>query len=262
MLILSTLVAIVLYSVASFQQWQTLRNQENILWSKFSQLGWFAVAVHGFAVYLTLHSAEGIHLGFFSAGSLVAWLVALMVLISSLRLPLHNLFIGVFPIASLSALAAIMMPETGSARHYPAGMVAHILLSVLAYSVFTLSLLQAILLGLQERALKKHQRNRWTRSLPPLQTMETFLFQMLWCGLLLLSFALLTGFIFVEDLFAQHLAHKTVFSLLAWCLYATLLVGRLTFGWRSQTAIRWTIGGFVFLAMGFFGSKFVIETLL
>ena len=78
----------------------------------------------------------------------------------------------------------------------------------------------------------------------------------------LLTLSLVTGVIFVDDIFAQQLAHKTFFSILAWCIYAVLLWGRHQLGWRSQTAARWTFGGFVALMLAYFGSKFVLELLL
>ena len=92
--------------------------------------------------------------------------------------------------------------------------------------------------------------------------METLLFQMIGAGFILLSVTLFSGFLFLQDLFAQHVAHKTVLSLIAWCVFAMLLWGRWRFGWRGQTAIRWTLSGFVFLVLAFFGSKLVLELIL
>ncbi|NIL94787.1 MAG: hypothetical protein GTO71_10215, partial [Woeseiaceae bacterium] len=48
-----------------------------------------------------------------------------------------------------------------------------------------------------------------------------------------LLIAVTSGLVFVEDLFAQHLAHKTILSLLALLLFGVLLVGRLFAGWRG-----------------------------
>ena len=100
------------------------------------------------------------------------------------------------------------------------------------------------------------------RSLPSLQSMETLMFQLLGAGLVLLTVSLVTGFVFLENLFAQHLAHKTILSLLAWLLFAVLLVGRSRYGWRGQTAIRWTLSGFAALMLAYFGSKLVLELIL
>jgi ABC-type uncharacterized transport system permease subunit len=53
-----------------------------------------------------------------------------------------------------------------------------------------------------------------------------------------------------------------VLSLIAWAVFATLLWGHWKFGWRGRTAIRWTLGGFVFLMLAYFGSKMVLELML
>jgi len=92
--------------------------------------------------------------------------------------------------------------------------------------------------------------------------MEHFLFQLIAAGFALLTLALFTGLIFVQNLFAQHLVHKTVLSLLAWLVFAVLLWGRWRFGWRGRTAIRWTLGGFASLMLAYFGSKLVLELIL
>ncbi|MGH1460706.1 MAG: cytochrome C assembly family protein [Neptuniibacter sp.] len=261
MLALSTLVAVFFYSVAGFLQWRVMLGESKPPRSRNQLIGVAAFAAHTLSVYLVLHQPSGINLEVVSVGSLISWLVAGLVLLSSLRQNIDNLFIGVFPMAAVTALLAWSTgSETG--RLYEGGLIAHILLSILAYSIFTVSVLQAILLSRQEAALKQHHTRGLISSLPPLQTMERLLFEMIWTGLILLSASLASGFLFVEDLFAQHLVHKTVLSILAWLFYATLLFGRITFGWRSHTAVRWTISGFIILALGFFGSKAVMEWLV
>jgi ABC-type uncharacterized transport system permease subunit len=77
-----------------------------------------------------------------------------------------------------------------------------------------------------------------------------------------LTLSLFSGFIFVRDLFAQHLIHKTVLSCLAWVVFAVLLFGRWRFGWRGRVARTWTLSGFALLGLAYFGSKIVLETIL
>lgn len=225
-------------------------------------LGLVALVLHTFAVYRVLHTGEGIQLGVFPVASLIAWLVAALVLASCLRKPLTNLFVVIFPLAATTLVLAMAWPPTTQAQHISAGILSHVLTSILAYSLFTIAAVQAFLLALQDRQLKHHHTRGLVRSLPPLQLMEKLLFEMLWLGFALLTLSLLTGFVFVDDIFAQHLAHKTFFSILAWFVFGRLLWGRLQSGWRGRLAIRWTLGGFVFLMLGYFGSKLVLELLL
>ena len=95
-----------------------------------------------------------------------------------------------------------------------------------------------------------------------LQTMESLMFQMLAIGFTLLTLALVTGILFLEDIFAQHLVYKTFLSIAAWGIFSILLWGRWTFGWRGRKAIRWTLSGFGLLILAYFGSKLVLEIIL
>jgi ABC-type uncharacterized transport system permease subunit len=138
----------------------------------------------------------------------------------------------------------------------------HILTSIIAFSLLNIAALQAILLAIQEQQLRSHPPKRFVLSLPPLQTMEALLFQMLATGLTFLTISLVSGFLFIEHLFAQHLAHKTLLSILAWLIFSGLLIGRSRYGWRGKTAIQWTLIGFVLLLLAYFGSKLVLELIL
>ena len=224
-------------------------------------LGALAIVTHTFLLQHSLHLDQGINLSVFTTGSLVSWLVALVLIISSLRQQVENLFIAVFPMAALLILfdAFLSIPEP---RPYNSGLISHILLSILSYSIFTLAAFQAVLLHLQNNALKNNIAGSLLNSLPPLQTMERLLFEMLWTGFCLLTAALLTGVVFIDNIFDQHLVHKSNLSLVSWIIFAVLLSGRIFLGWRGSKAIRWTIGGFISLMLGFFGSKLVLELLL
>ena len=118
------------------------------------------------------------------------------------------------------------------------------------------------MLWLQERALRRRDYARWLRALPPLVDLESLLFRTIAAGFALLTATLLTGVLFVQDMLAQHLVHKTVFSVLSWLAFGALLVGHWRRGWRGRTAVRWTLVAMVLLVLGFFGSKFVLELVL
>jgi len=126
----------------------------------------------------------------------------------------------------------------------------------------SLAMFQALLLSLQDHQLKHKHPSGLIRNFPPLQTMESLLFGFLWAGWVVLSLSLLSGWLFFEDLFAQHLVHKTVLSCIAWVVFAVLLWGRHQLGWRGHKAIRWTLAGFCLLMLAYFGSKLVREFIL
>jgi ABC-type uncharacterized transport system permease subunit len=259
MLSISTYIAIFLYLIATTLQLFALKGQAKASPVMIKLIAGSGVILHTFSVYGVLHQTGGINLGFFIAGSLVAWLVATVVVISSVRQPIENLFIGVLPMAAISAALAAWGPNLGVAKIFHGGLIIHILLSILAYSMLTVATFQAFLLSKQDQALKQHHTRGLVASLPPLQTMERLLFEMLWIGTVLLTASLVTGFIFLDNIFAQHLVHKTLLSIIAWLLYAILLWGRVFRGWRGHRAARWTISGFFLLMLSFFGSKLVLE---
>jgi ABC-type uncharacterized transport system permease subunit len=226
-------------------------------------IGLAAVVIHASLLYKTLLTPEGLNLGIFHAASLVAMTTALLLLLAAFVEPVENLGIAVFPVAAVSIGLTMLYPAPHiitSASSWQLD--SHILTSLLAYSILGLAVLQASLHAIQDRHLRNRSPGGFIRALPPLQTMESLLFQMIAVGFILLTLALITGTLFLEDIFAQHLVHKTTLSIIAWGVFATLLWGRWRFGWRGRTAIRWTIGGFIFLMLAYFGSKFVLELLL
>ncbi len=204
-----------------------------------------------------------LNLGFFIAFCLISWLVSIQILISSIYRPLQSLGIIMFPLSGLTSILTMLMPTPqpiiGASSQFIHG---HILISVIAYSLIMLSALQAVALAYQDHAIRSHHPGGFIRFLPPLHDMETLLFQMLGFGIIFLSTALISGFFFMEDLFAQHLVHKTILSIIGWFILAILLFGRFKFGWRGKIAIRWTLTAFIFIMLAYFGSKLVLEFIL
>lgn len=219
--------------------------------------------LHGLVAYLAIDTSAGINFGIQAAAVLVTWVMAAFVLLASLRLPVASLLILVLPIA-ITALAARYV---GASSFTPLpdmspALVFHVLSSITAYSVLFMAACQSLVLAVQERNLRSHQGIALIRLLPPLETMETLLFAMLWTGIALLSISIISGFAFLDDMFAQRVVHHTVLSSAAWVMYTGLLVGHRLLGWRGTTAVRWTLIAFVLLLLGYFGSKFVLEIVL
>jgi ABC-type uncharacterized transport system permease subunit len=117
----------------------------------------------------------------------------------------------------------------------------------------------ALLLVFLDRRLRIRRIADLPNSLPPLDALEKIMFRLIAAGFGLLTLALLTGFVFVTNLFTQNLVQKTVLSLIAWVIFGVLLIGRVRFGWRGRSAVRWTLSGFAILAVAYFGVKFVLE---
>lgn len=225
--------------------------------------GLAAILLHTVALYALIFMPHGMDLGFFNSASLVGWLVAIIALASLARPKFENLGLALFPLAGISLVLAELFPSDRlmvSDTDWPLD--AHIILSLIAYSLLAVAALQAVIIAAQEYRLRQRTPGVWWSTLPPLQEMERFLFQLITAGFVLLTLALFTGLIFVTNLRAQHLIHKVVLSVVAWVVFAILLFGRWRYGWRGRTAIRWTLSGFIFLMLAYFGSKLVLELIL
>jgi ABC-type uncharacterized transport system permease subunit len=226
-------------------------------------LGFAGLILHTWLLWNSIFSHAGLSLAFFSALALTSWTVITLLLVSSLTKPVENLGLILLPVAAITVgLEAFYGKISFMSPAASWSLKIHVLLSMLAYSLLTLAAVQAVLLAIQDHQLRNRQPGGFVKGLPPLQTMESLLFEMIAAGFVLLTLALLSGFAFLQDMFAQHLVHKTVLSTLAWLVFGGLLVGRFRYGWRGRTAITWTLSGFVILILAYFGSKAVLELLL
>ena len=159
---------------------------------------------------------------------------------------------------------APMLAAAGTSGSAPAdtGTLFHVATSVSAFAVLGLAGVLALLVVLIDHSLKNHRLTNVVQKLPPMDKMENLLFLFILVGFVLLTLALMSGLIFVNDLLAQHLVHKTVISFMAWFVFGTLLLGRWLRGWRGGRAVRFTLAGFGLLLLSYFGSKFVLEVIL
>lgn len=222
-----------------------------------------ALVLHATALSQDIFLAPGLNLGVTNSASLITWLITLLLILAAFRLPLESLIIIFLPTAAFTLLVEQTIPSSHViSAELSKELKFHILISILAYSALTVAAIQSLIIALQERHLRSRHPGGIIRALPPLQTMETLLFQVIAAGFALHTIALATGILYIENLFAQQLVHKTVLSIIAWCVFATLLWGRHYHGWRGRTAIRWTLSGFALLFLAYFGSKVVLEMII
>ena len=225
-------------------------------------VGALGAILHLVLLHQSILADEGLHLSIANVLSLTGWQVALIALIAGGWPRLRGLSALLFPAAALAALGSGAGPAADALTGLGWEMRAHILISVAAYTLLTIGAAIAILIAFQDRALRRHRAGTWTRMLPPLETMEQVLFTTIHVGVILLTLSVFSGLIFVDNVLAQHLAHKTILTVAALAVFVLLLLGRWRFGWRGRRAIRWTLAGYAVLALGYFGSRVILEVLL
>ena len=266
------LVNALLYAALALYSWRsrwTLAGPGPAVEGSFNVFEHYAVlaplALHTLLLGRAVFAPDGMHLGVGNAVSAILWLTVLIYWLGNFHYRLDALQSLVLPVAAVAALLPAVIP---SLKPLPnTGLLAfkiHLLIAMLAYSLFTIASLHVLLMALLERRLHHGGLPRALRGLPPLLALETLLFRIIWAGFILLTLTLLSGMIYSEELFgkAARFNHKTVFGVLSWIIFALLLGGRHVYGWRGRIAVRWTLTGFLMLVLAYVGSKFVLEVIL
>jgi ABC-type uncharacterized transport system permease subunit len=224
-----------------------------------------ALCVHAVVIGRAIVTPEGLDLSFVHSLSLVAGLAVLVAWVSGALRILPGVAIMILPVAALCAA----LPALARTPHrFPYGdapyAAAHISIALVAYALFVVAALQAVVLTGIEKGLHRAAPAAAAQDTPPLLTLERYLFRLIGIGFVLLTITLVSGVLFSEQLFGRPLAltHKNVFSVAGWLVYAALLFGRWRYGWRGRTALKWILGGTLLLVLGYLGSKFVLEVLL
>ncbi len=211
------------------------------------------------ALVLLFNSQNGFN--FLTIGLLISLIGNLLLWFSNRNKDLSLLLTFTFPLSGIMLLLnATEFLSLPSLQSHSFGTSLHILIAAVAYSLFTAACGIGILLSLQEYQLKHHHLKQLLR-VPPLQVLEDLMFEFIWAAFILLTITILTGLYFIDDIFAQKLVHKTVFTIASWCVFAGLLAGHHFVGWRGQHAVKLTLGGFVLLMLGYFGSSIVLQFL-
>lgn len=224
-----------------------------------------ALAIHGATLSQEVFAAGGMRFGFSLALSMTLWLAITLYWVESFYARMEGLQILGLPLAAVCVLLPALLP--GQPLQVKADSMVfrtHFLIAMLAYSLFTLAALHALLMAVAEKRLHRGNLSPLFAGLPPLMTMEALLFRLINIGFLLLTLTVVSGVFFSEALFGKALSfdHKTVFGLISWLIFAALLLGRHLRGWRGRVALRWTLAGFAALMLAYVGSRFVIEVIL
>jgi len=252
----TSFLASLLYLVGAFLQYLNLSRKLTINKAKLFVIGMLGVMLHTYVLYRWIDTPLGQNLSISHMFSLICWLITLTTLAVGLMKPIEHLSIFIFPAATLSIVLAIIFPgqDLFQTNLHPSSLV-HILLSVFAFGILGMAGLQATLIYCQNRLLRNKSVNILIWILPPLQTMETMFFQMMWFGFLLLTASLTSAFLFLDELFVVSRLQKVLLSLFTWGLFAVLLYRHHHSGLRGLKATQWTLMGLGLLIIAYLGNK-------
>ena len=223
------------------------------------------LVLHGYLLHQNLLVGGELNLGLVSALSLISWLTVLVYWLARFFYPLAGLQTLVLPLAATGAVLPALFPSVHMlSQHHSWAFDAHIFMAMLAYSLFSIAALHEGLMSLVEKRLHHAALPPVLQSLPPLLTMEKLLFRIIGAGFILLTLTLISGMMFSEQIFGKLLRfnHEMLFGFISWGVFAVLLMGHYSYGWRGRTAVRWTMSGFVFLLLAYLGTQFVLQVLL
>jgi ABC-type uncharacterized transport system permease subunit len=196
-------------------------------------------------------------------GTLLGALLLLIILGSSIKHPVNALLIGVAPLTGLFTLVtSVAGPVSSQMNPLIFETAVHVATSIVAYGAVAYAGTLAILLSWQHAKLKERPLTPLIAALPPLDAMEYLFLRTVQTAWVVLTIALMTGVMYVEDFWAQHLAHKTALSVLAWCGMALALWQHVNEGGVTRTMRKTAIGAAALLCVGYLGSKAILEFLL
>jgi ABC-type uncharacterized transport system permease subunit len=231
------------------------------------------LVIHGVDLHESVFTPQGFVFGFAQDLSLIAWVGLAFYWFQSWFLPISSLRW----LAVLFALICSLLPSL-----FPGTLISpkavsdpwfkgHFIVATIAVGLLSLAAMHAMLMSVQDRALHRQlaivpnsRVAHWLEDLPPLMTMESLLFNLLYVGFALLSLTVFSGLLFSQTLFGKPLVfdHKTIFALVSWFLFAGLLLARWRVGLRGRAAIRWVLSAYTALLLAYVGSRFVLEVIL
>ena len=217
---------------------------------------------HAWTLMLLILIPDGISLSIGNAASFIGLQLALIALIGAMERTLRGLAGGLLLLAGIVAVMTGGQPPAEPGDPMTWQIQLHILISLFAYGLLTVGAIVALYALIQERRLHGGRLSSANQLFAPLETTEKLLFAITTTGFLALIVAVSTGFAFVDNLFAQHLVHKTALSLLALVLFGLLLAGRRFAGWRGKRAVYLYLWGFLILCLAYFGSRLILEQVL
>ncbi len=248
--------ASLLYLVSAWMFWRVEKKAHNPLWALGVMV--FACQAHALTLIMAIGRGSGLNLSVFNVISIFAWSIACLSVIWLWRssLALGGVIVTLIN-ALLVMLPCIFISEKPFLNHLDSGMIWHILTAVAAWTVLSIAALHAILYGIFFQRLKQKLLKKG--NFMSLAGIERVMMILTAIGFVLLGISLATGWLYVEDLFAQHLWHKTILTMFSWLIYSWLLFAYFIGHKRGVFVVYISLLAYVLLIVGYIVSNIVLQ---
>ena len=217
---------------------------------------------HTFVLLGSILTPSGMALSIGNSASIIGLQLALIAVLGALDQKLRGLAGGLLILGGIAAFFTVTNQTGGGADITAWQLQAHILISLFAYGLLSVGAIVAVFALVQDSRLRAGRLSAVNQLFAPLETNERLLYGIAAAGFSALLLGVLSGLTFVDNLFAQHLVHKSTLSILALILFGILLTGRHLAGWRGRRTVYLYLWGFLMLGLAYFGSRYVLEYVL
>ncbi len=190
-----------------------------------------------------------------------SWLVALVYLASQLRFRTPVLGAFALPVAFIGTVPYLIIPHgmiTPDPTLSNPWILAHVFSIFLGEAFFAISFIAGAVYIFHENRLKAKKTGSRLGRLPSLTMLDRINHLSLLLGFPLLTASLVMGFILAKEIWNDEWiwGAKETWSTVTWILYAFLINGRLSLGWKGRRAALFAVGCFcivvVTFAVGYF----------
>lgn len=196
--------------------------------------------------------------------SMAVWAMTLLFIVFQLRYGLKILGVFVSPLAAMVMIIATQLSATSMetpVAFKSAWLYFHIITVFLGEAAFAFAFGVGVFYLVQEQAIKSKSPGFFYKRLPSLELIDTINYACIMVGFALLTIGLVTGFAYAKAVWGRFWSWdpKEIWSGIAWLLYAAMLHGRISLGWRGRKAAIMSMAGFAVLMFTFFGVNFLLE---
>lgn len=258
------LIALVLYVVAFTLLTRSIFFSRSLPFTTVMTSASAALILHLSVFIVQTFTDTGQNFSLINVILLVSWVISLAITAVSIKNPSALLQSVVYGFSAILLVTNALIPKHYIYQNFfqSPSLAFHVTLSLAAYCLLVIASLYAIQSLFISNRLKNKDLSIVNSPLPPLMIVERQQFQLLLVGTSALAAALITGFIYLDDMFSKTVAHKTILSLIAWVMFSGVVAGHKFKGWRGPKTVSVTVIAAFLLTLGYFGSRFVREFLL